>query len=60
MVVVAARHLAEEDSQSLLYLGPLKRVNEHEGQSAGFDVSTKMLVTDNTPAISTRPMSGKA
>ena len=32
MVVVAARHLAEENGQSLLYLGPLKRVNEHEGQ----------------------------
>ena len=44
MVVVAARHLAEEDSQSLLYLGPLKRVNEHEGQyiidsAAGPEVS---------------------
>ena len=32
MVVVAARHLAEEDGRSLLYLGPLKRVNEHDGQ----------------------------
>ena len=27
-------------------------------RSQDFDMSTKMLVTDNTPAISTRPMSG--
>jgi hypothetical protein len=32
LMVVVARHLADEGSQSLLYLGPLKRVNEHEGQ----------------------------
>ena len=48
MVVVAARHLAEEDSQSLLYLGPLKRVNEHEGQyiidsAAGPEISDMNL-----------------
>ena len=32
MVVVDAQHLADENGQSLLHLGPLRRVNDHEGR----------------------------
>ena len=45
MVVIDSQYLAEDRRQSFLYLGPLKRVNKHDGQCV-IDPASSLTITD--------------